>query len=901
MKKKKRKEKRKEVAEKEREEEEAKANDPEEQRRLRLMEEEERERVERERKEFEERERVWVEMMEKKKKAEEEEEEERRKILEESTRDEVEMENKEGDDWEYVEDGPAEIIWQGNEIIVKKKRVRVPKKDVDQQTREEDADRPTSNPLPPQSEAFADYKDPSVQQVYDNVAQQVPNFGTEQDKAHCPFHIKTGACRFGQRCSRVHFYPDKSCTLLIKNMYNGPGLAWEQDEGLEHTDEEIERCYEEFYEDVHTEFLKFGEIVNFKVCKNGSFHLRGNVYVHYKSLDSAVLAYHSMNGRYFAGKQVKCEFIGVTRWKVAICGEYMKSRLKTCSHGTACNFIHCFRNPGGDYEWADWDKPPPRYWMKKMAALFGHSDESGYEKQMEQESLGQLRNSNRRITAVDDRYRSRRSRSRETDCLNSGSGRSHYDEKDIWNTHQQMRKSNDRKSTKILDEEKCKDKTDFKGKYHSESRHRDTSSGRDWTDRDKGTDGDRHHSHTRKSSRRRNEVLEFPDDYGDIENITHEADSDGDWLDRDGDRDTGRDRRHGRTRKSSRHQSKASGFLDDHGDSRKRTRDTDSGGDWSDGDRARDRHRNSRRKSSRRQNEVLGFLDDNENSKSRTHNTDSSDDWSDRDRERHHSHPRKRSRQRSQVSGVSDSHDDAENKFRDTIHGRESDIEKSNLQRIPKRSHSSRRDGLSIDLSEADSLYEGLKSNENQESSSSDRYNVKSKSHDIDSNYNSDENIEMHDRWKSEKCIYEEQRKYRRKKTSGESDESGSPDRYDGRSHDLDSGYCSDENIDERGNWESEESVPDRQHKSRRKYTSDDHEQYHGKSNFHVQKSGERYDESRSRGRSLSSCGRPTNSLDETDSAEEYQESEEDHKKHHGRHRSHGHKQHDRHDRENGS
>lgn len=25
------------------------------------------------------------------------------------------------------------------------------------------------------------------------------------------------------------------------------------------------RCYEEFYEDVHTEFLKFGEIVNFKV------------------------------------------------------------------------------------------------------------------------------------------------------------------------------------------------------------------------------------------------------------------------------------------------------------------------------------------------------------------------------------------------------------------------------------------------------------------------------------------------------------------------------------------------------------------------------------------------------------------------------------------------------------
>nr|GMD46854.1 allene oxide synthase 3-like [Ipomoea batatas] len=72
---------------------------------------------------------------------------------------------------------------------------------------------------------------------------------------------------------------------------------------LQCTDEEVEHSYEEFYEDVHTEFLKFGEIVNFKVCRNSSSHLRGNVYVHYKSLDSAVLAYQSINGRYFAGKQ----------------------------------------------------------------------------------------------------------------------------------------------------------------------------------------------------------------------------------------------------------------------------------------------------------------------------------------------------------------------------------------------------------------------------------------------------------------------------------------------------------------------------------------------------------------------------------------------------------------------
>lgn len=47
----------------------------------------------------------------------------------------------------------------------------------------QDVDRPTSNPLPPQSEAFSDYRNSvpvSAQQILENVSQQVPNFGTEQ-------------------------------------------------------------------------------------------------------------------------------------------------------------------------------------------------------------------------------------------------------------------------------------------------------------------------------------------------------------------------------------------------------------------------------------------------------------------------------------------------------------------------------------------------------------------------------------------------------------------------------------------------------------------------------------------------------------------------------------------------
>lgn len=71
----------------------------------------------------------------------------------------------------------------------------------------------------------------------------------------------------------------------------------------------------------------------------------------------------------------------------------------------ACNFIHCFRNPGGDYEWADWDKPPPRYWLKKMAALFGYSDELGeYDRKIDSRSPRFYKNSGRSLTDYADRY-----------------------------------------------------------------------------------------------------------------------------------------------------------------------------------------------------------------------------------------------------------------------------------------------------------------------------------------------------------------------------------------------------------------------------------------------------------------------------------------------------------------
>ncbi|KAH0673819.1 hypothetical protein KY290_026051 [Solanum tuberosum] len=77
---------------------------------------------------------------------------------------------------------------------------------------------------------------------------------------------------------------------------------------------------------------------------------------------------------------------------------------ESCSHEMACNFIHCFRNPSGDYEWVDLDKPPPRYWLTKMASLFWSSDESIYDRWLERKKSEWMLNFYKMLAADSDRF-----------------------------------------------------------------------------------------------------------------------------------------------------------------------------------------------------------------------------------------------------------------------------------------------------------------------------------------------------------------------------------------------------------------------------------------------------------------------------------------------------------------
>ncbi|KDD73606.1 hypothetical protein H632_c2013p0, partial [Helicosporidium sp. ATCC 50920] len=165
-------------------------------------------------------------------------------------------------------------------------------------------------------------------------------FGTEKDRVNCPFYFKIGACRHGDRCSRLHNRPTISPTLLLQNSYQNPVLnAPLGSDGLPVPvdPKRVQEFYEDFYEDVFEELAKFGEVEYLNVCDNLADHLVGNAYAKFRDEEGAARALQGLQGRYYAGKPLHVEFSPVTDFREATCRQYEEG---TCTRGGYCNFMH---------------------------------------------------------------------------------------------------------------------------------------------------------------------------------------------------------------------------------------------------------------------------------------------------------------------------------------------------------------------------------------------------------------------------------------------------------------------------------------------------------------------------------------------------------------------------------
>ncbi|XP_047436410.1 U2 small nuclear ribonucleoprotein auxiliary factor 35 kDa subunit-related protein 2 [Mugil cephalus] len=321
------------------------------------------------------------------------------------------------------------------------------------------------------------------------------NFGTERDVANCPFFLKTGACRFGDRCSRKHVYPTTSPTLMIRGMFRIFGMEqsrrddYDVDACLEHSEEELHESFLEFYHDVLPEFKSVGKVLQFKVCCNHEPHLRGNVYIQFETDEQCKEAFIKFNGRYYAGRQLHCEISPVTRWKNAICGLFDRQK---CPKGKHCNFLHVFRNPGIEF----WDADRDLHMSPNRSVAGSRRDGSRSERfsdrswRQRRYSRSPVRSERSHSRREDDR---RRSRSRERRA-------SHQYREETWSSRSRhsdsrkerhLRRSRERSRSRSRERSRSRSKERPQRRLRNGSRdqdraprHRDRSKERDSRDRD---------------------------------------------------------------------------------------------------------------------------------------------------------------------------------------------------------------------------------------------------------------------------------------------------------------------------------------------------------------------------------------------------------------------------------
>ncbi|XP_055385987.1 U2 small nuclear ribonucleoprotein auxiliary factor 35 kDa subunit-related protein 2 [Condylostylus longicornis] len=191
-----------------------------------------------------------------------------------------------------------------------------------------------------------------VQGIGDLPKELTENKESNPGKELCLFFTKTAVCRHNHLCTKNHVRPGVSRVILLRNFFQHISLneaknnEYGDDILLEFTENELNKDYAEFFEDITNELEKFGTILNIRTAKNCVPHLKGNVYVEYVNEKSAMKAYLNLQGRFYASKQINVEFCSIISWKSAICG---LSFSKSCLKGKLCNYIHILKNPEDKY------------------------------------------------------------------------------------------------------------------------------------------------------------------------------------------------------------------------------------------------------------------------------------------------------------------------------------------------------------------------------------------------------------------------------------------------------------------------------------------------------------------------------------------------------------------------
>uniref|UniRef100_A0A1I8IXT8 ANK_REP_REGION domain-containing protein n=1 Tax=Macrostomum lignano TaxID=282301 RepID=A0A1I8IXT8_9PLAT len=202
-------------------------------------------------------------------------------------------------------------------------RANLARKQTDERRRHEAALKAAEDA--PASPIVAANADANFGDVDSNVERDLLGGSADPDAPLCEFFQRTGACRFGARCSRRHPAADRrgADTLLFPNFYRPP------EDG----------DYEEFFVDIADELSRHGRIRRLATCGNALPHLRAAFY----RPSEAAKALAACHGRWYAGRRLICRLADLGDWRDAVCGRHQRGR---CPKGDAdCCYLHPVENP----------------------------------------------------------------------------------------------------------------------------------------------------------------------------------------------------------------------------------------------------------------------------------------------------------------------------------------------------------------------------------------------------------------------------------------------------------------------------------------------------------------------------------------------------------------------------
>uniref|UniRef100_A0A0K0ECN7 Splicing factor U2AF 35 kDa subunit n=1 Tax=Strongyloides stercoralis TaxID=6248 RepID=A0A0K0ECN7_STRER len=166
-------------------------------------------------------------------------------------------------------------------------------------------------------------------------------YGTEKDKVNCSFYFKIGACRHGDKCSRIHNMPSFSQTVLLRNLYHDPNLDMRKADVYAKVGQmtpEEQKEFDDFYAEIFEECEeKYGKIEEMNVCDNIGEHMIGNVYIKFEREEDAEKCVNALKDRWFNGEPIYPELSPVTDFREGCCRQYEQGG---CTKGAFCNFMH---------------------------------------------------------------------------------------------------------------------------------------------------------------------------------------------------------------------------------------------------------------------------------------------------------------------------------------------------------------------------------------------------------------------------------------------------------------------------------------------------------------------------------------------------------------------------------